>query len=1080
MLVLLFLLVSGAWNTYAQENWEQVGKTNDFNTFPSGFVNPNGFSAQGYGATGAEKDYCAYKKTPVAGNAVGIAQSLDAQKSYKVAFKLKANAPCVVKMICEGPDETIDISDNISLSKQGGSDPMITYVSNEFTVPVSGSYNLMVAFVSKLNTGDSKLRIDDFELYRKDPSPKEPVLTLTPLFLNFGYAPITGEGETLNFTVTGENLTSPLTVEITGEAFSTSITEISINDAQQTGGYPVPVTFEPIAEQIYSGKITVSGGGIAEPKEIILNGKGFDPTLPPVVIYSEDCGNPQDGNVDIERHIWQNSDLVYEGVGTVRTSLPSQGYTGASGKGCVLLNGSEAGEPWLQISGINTLDYQNIVLSFGTHITQAYGETCPLIVEVSPNGIVWNKLDSLKWWDSTWEYKKLSGKIPGCRNLRIRFTRSPEQSTAQIRLDDIRLSGYPKEENAPLIDGSDLLDFGTVEAGESVQPQLSLIQASDLKGDLSVSYSGDSVFHFDNLSVIPKAEAEAGFRFPVSFDTAAPGTYSGIITITGEGAEPLLIGLQGNVINPTGLPEVFYTENCGSPAATVSLDKNNWQNLNIKYEGTADARSTLPSTGYPNASGNGCVFLNSTDPHENEWFQISQLNTSLYANITLSFGLQKSMKTASGLTVEVSSNGVDWDSLAFESKASTDWNYVKASGRIPSCDNLRIRFTSPAGGQWRLDDIQLTGIKNLFTKPTVLTNQTQIDFNRQETGETATKELVISGYQLTGDLQISLEGDETFGIDNISVIPQVEAENGYVLPVRFMPQAERTYSGTLTISGGGLTGPKTVTLTGEGVTLNVSTIADLRQKNPDKTNVYTLRNEDIIVTFHRGSYIYIQDATAGILVYNINTPITTYLSEGDLIPEIKGTLEVYNGMLELIPTGDVTISGNRSLDDPDPVTIAELTADPGKYESRLVRIDKVQFAQGSFSTTNKALEFTQDGNTMTCYNKFGLLNSFTPPAGEVSVIGFPAPGNQLYPRTENDIFVAQTGIENLQTDTPVIYAFEGTIRVKTDAGEKITVYDLVGQKIAEATAGTEITEITLTGQRLVLVKTGNRTVKISL
>lgn len=77
---------------------------------------------------------------------------------------------------------------------------------------------------------------------------------------------------------------------------------------------------------------------------------------------------------------------------------------------------------------------------------------------------------------------------------------------------------------------------------------------------------------------------------------------------------------------------------------------------------------------------------------------------------------------------------------------------------------------------------------------------------------TATKSFLIKTKDITGDLTVSISGTG-FSV-SASTISQANAESGYPLMVTLTPSASGAYSGTLTISGGGLVSNYQVSLTG--------------------------------------------------------------------------------------------------------------------------------------------------------------------------------------------------------------------------------------------------------------------------
>ena len=118
----------------------------------------------------------------------------------------------------------------------------------------------------------------------------------------------------------------------------------------------------------------------------------------------------------------------------------------------------------------------------------------------------------------------------------------------------------------------------------------------------------------------------------------------------------------------------------------------------------------------------------------------------------------------------------------------------------------------------------------------------------------------------------------------------------------------------------------------------VATIAELRAGVIG--NDYTLTGE-AIVTFvqeFRGQK-FIEDATAGILIDDNNTVITSALVEGDGITGLSGTLGEFQGMMQFSPNMDIAASSTGNPVVAQLVQAADLTANPNDYESEYVRID---------------------------------------------------------------------------------------------------------------------------------------------
>jgi len=163
-------------------------------------------------------------------------------------------------------------------------------------------------------------------------------------------------------------------------------------------------------------------------------------------IYSESFGTPASTTLLTAYTGYQNSSpITYSGTADVRTSTPSD-YAGASASGCVFLAASTtvSGTPakTLIISGINTLNFTNLTLSFG-HQKGTNAGSNELKVEVSSDGSNWTPMTYTRptgSGTSTWLMITAAGTIPTTSTLSIRFT-NPLDSNVGFRVDDVKLTG---------------------------------------------------------------------------------------------------------------------------------------------------------------------------------------------------------------------------------------------------------------------------------------------------------------------------------------------------------------------------------------------------------------------------------------------------------------------------------------------------------------------------------------------------------------------------------------------------------------------------------------------------------------
>jgi hypothetical protein len=181
--------------------------------------------------------------------------------------------------------------------------------------------------------------------------------------------------------------------------------------------------------------------------------------------------------------------------------------------------------------------------------------------------------------------------------------------------------------------------------------------------------------------------------------------------------------------------ETIFNETMGAAATITEIpDYTGWYNYgSVNYTGTADARSTWNSAGhYPGASGAGNIYFVGG---ENDYFQISGINTSGYRNIRLSLALYKSNTNSTTGNAENGSNfnisysvdsGISWRRLPISLPTGTGtrdiYYWRELAEYLPATDNLTLRFTNIGTTEpvhFRMDDVTLTGDKDLILSETI-------------------------------------------------------------------------------------------------------------------------------------------------------------------------------------------------------------------------------------------------------------------------------------------------------------------------------------------------------------------------
>lgn len=286
----------------------------------------------------------------------------------------------------------------------------------------------------------------------------------------------------------------------------------------------------------------------------------------------------------------------------------------------------------------------------------------------------------------------------------------------------------------------------------------------------------------------------------------------------------LLLLFAGLFFSTTAYSQVtIFSENVGVPSKNTDVDKyTGWENGSpIVFDGTASARNTGSSSGYPGASGDGNVFFTNSI---GRYLEISGIDASGYTDLSLSLGHWKNTIASSNeLEIEVSADGVNYASLSYSRATGTgtnNWVLITPTGTIPSASNLRIRFTNTsASPQFRIDDILLTGTP-AGNNPYLVVGKISNEFGGICLGEIAGPEtFTVEGDNLDGnDITVGpLTGFE-FSLDDITYSSTVDIT--YTAPtlasttvyVKFSPTIEQNYADDIPVTGGDAD-PEACTLT---------------------------------------------------------------------------------------------------------------------------------------------------------------------------------------------------------------------------------------------------------------------------
>ncbi len=190
----------------------------------------------------------------------------------------------------------------------------------------------------------------------------------------------------------------------------------------------------------------------------------------------------------------------------------------------------------------------------------------------------------------------------------------------------------------------------------------------------------------------------------------------------------------------------------------------------------------------------------------------------------------------------------------------------------------------------------------------------------------------------------------------------------------------------------------------------VENIAVFKNLPDDETVIYKL-NSDVTYNFGANHNYYVQDTTAGLLIYDQNTqnPVfTNSYNPGDIIKGgIIGKRKNYNGLVELIVLENPAEGEAGEENVAIKTTMADIIANPDVYMSKLVTLSNCRLGSGEFKTTStNNVAISQGKENMQMRNVFRTIaQTFT--AGKyATVTGFVGVYNntlQIYPRNAADV-----------------------------------------------------------------------------
>ena len=223
---------------------------------------------------------------------------------------------------------------------------------------------------------------------------------------------------------------------------------------------------------------------------------------------------------------------------------------------------------------------------------------------------------------------------------------------------------------------------------------------------------------------------------------------------------------------------------------------------------------------------------------------------------------------------------------------------------------------------------------------------------------------------------------------------------------------------------------------------------------------YELTGEAIIsyiVTEGNRNQKYIQDGNAGILIDDTAGVLSTPLSIGDGITSLKGQLSQFAGTLQFVPSENLTgASSTGNTLTPIVISASDLLTNGESYESRLITLNNVTFADTGAFADNTNYNVADGADVTVCRVAFGDedLIGTTIPTTVSSITGLGGEFNgtyQIFPRYASDI-AAPLSLNNFNANAFSVFpnpTQTGFVTIRSSIGEDINVevFNILGKQV---------------------------------
>jgi hypothetical protein len=436
-------------------------------------------------------------------------------------------------------------------------------------------------------------------------------------------------------------------------------------------------------------------------------------------IFSENMGTSAAGTTAITSNTFQNSSYTFSGTGDTRLTTSSLNYyNGASGIRNVFLTNTI--DTYFQISGISTLGYSTLSLSFGAFKSTIASNMSELNLEFSTDGTKYTPLiiPAQATGTLTAVWRLISGiSLPvaaqNVSNLRIKWTNTSK--IPQFRIDDVTLSALTSISSLNsssgcigsnlTITGTNLSNASSVTIGGTAvssftinsSTQIVAVVGSGTTGTVSVTTPNETVISANQFTVNPNVTP----TFTQIAAICSGATLAALPTTSNN-------SVTGNwlpAINNTATTTYTFTPTAGQCATTTTMTITVNPNVTTTFTQVAAICSgatlaALPTTSNNSITGTWSPAISNTatttytfTPTAGQCASATTMTISVNSNTTPTFTQVAAICSGATLAAlpTTSNNSITgtW-SPEINNTATTTYTFTPTSGQCATTTTMTI------------------------------------------------------------------------------------------------------------------------------------------------------------------------------------------------------------------------------------------------------------------------------------------------------------------------------------------------------------------------------------------------------